>query len=327
MKSQQTPINARPKRRPQLPAAAHEAALAIEEKVIWPSEDALRAAGGGARRGADGLLWFLQRRLLWPLQDRIGGLQASGQLVATTIAVLVAVALGVAGVLWATSGGSGGATPAQRVADTQVAHVPAPATPSPEKSKPAPTLHGAAPVFAAPKEGEAKVGSAKGVASAAASSSSVTAEEGYEPTAAASSTSAATGKISSSPQAATDSTAARANVAYNGPPAGPEAIAVARKFASAFVVYEVGGTEGRVRSAFHATATRELSRALLRRPPKQPATVKVPQAKVVNVVAAPSHGSVYPVSVSLLRVGVTSELRLEMEKLKKGQWQVVNLLG
>ena len=57
--------------------------------------------------------------------------------------------------------------------------------------------------------------------------------------------------------------------------------------------------------------TKQLSQALLQRPPRQPAAVKVPQAKVVNVVAGPSKDGVYPVSVSLLRVGVTSELRLE----------------
>jgi hypothetical protein len=65
----------------------------------------------------------------------------------------------------------------------------------------------------------------------------------------------------------------------------------------------------------------------MRRPPRQPAGVKVPQAKVLNVVPAPSHGKVYPLSVSLLRVGVTSELRLEMEQLKNKGWRVTNVLG
>jgi len=55
--------------------------------------------------------------------------------------------------------------------------------------------------------------------------------------------------------------------------------------------------------------------------------VTVPKAKVLNIVPAPSHGSVYPLSVSLLRVGVTSELRLEMEKLKSQGWRVTNVLG
>jgi hypothetical protein len=45
------------------------------------------------------------------------------------------------------------------------------------------------------------------------------------------------------------------------------------------------------------------------------------------VVPAPSHDRVYPLSVSLLRVGVTSELRLEMEQTKSKDWRVVNVLG
>ena len=53
----------------------------------------------------------------------------------------------------------------------------------------------------------------------------------------------------------------------------------------------------------------------------------MPKAKVLNVVPAPSHGSIYPLSVSLLRVGVTSELRLEMEQLKHQGWRVTNVLG
>jgi hypothetical protein len=65
----------------------------------------------------------------------------------------------------------------------------------------------------------------------------------------------------------------------------------------------------------------------MQRPPRQPDGVKVPRAKVLNVVAGPSQGTVYKVSVSLLRVGVTSELRLDMEKLKRGEWRVTNVLG
>ena len=82
-----------------------------------------------------------------------------------------------------------------------------------------------------------------------------------------------------------------------------------------------------MRTAFGETATPALSKALLRRPPRLPANVKVPKAKVVNVVPGPSQGGIYPVSVSLLRVGVTSELRLEMEKRKGDGWRVTNVLG
>ena len=80
-------------------------------------------------------------------------------------------------------------------------------------------------------------------------------------------------------------------------------------------------------TSFRHTTTKQLSKALLQRPPRQPAAVKVPQAKVVTVVAGPSKGSVYEVSVSLLRVGVTSELRLAMEQGPGKKWQVTNVLG
>jgi hypothetical protein len=113
----------------------------------------------------------------------------------------------------------------------------------------------------------------------------------------------------------------------DGPPAGPAAIAVARKFADAFVVYETGAEKSAVRKAFKATAVPDVTKALLQRPPRQPAGIKVPKAKVLNVVPAPSHDRIYPVSVSLLRVGTTSELRLELEQLKNKQWRVVNVLG
>lgn len=112
-----------------------------------------------------------------------------------------------------------------------------------------------------------------------------------------------------------------------GPPAPKAAKKVARHFAEAFVVYEVGGVDSKVRKTFGQTTTKQLSRSLLQRPPRLPANVKVPQAKVVNVVAGPSKGTVYTVSVSLLRVGVTSELRLEMEQGVGKKWQVTNVLG
>ena len=100
--------------------------------------------------------------------------------------------------------------------------------------------------------------------------------------------------------------------------AGPAAIAVARQFAGAFVLYETGHDTAAVKSAFHASATPELAKALLERPPRLPADVKVPEAKVLNIVAGPKHGDTYTLSVSLLRVGVTSELRLDMQKTPSG---------
>jgi hypothetical protein len=127
--------------------------------------------------------------------------------------------------------------------------------------------------------------------------------------------------------AANGTSGADAESQPNGPPAPKAAKRVARHFAEAFVVYETGGVDAKVRNGFRRTTTKQLSQALLRRPPRQPAAVKVPQAKVVTVVAGPSKGTVYEVSVSLLRVGATSELRLQMEQGPRKKWQVTNVLG
>lgn len=288
----QTPINARPQRRP--PEPVEDLALALREHVLWPVED-----------------WALG------LGDRGRTLVAGG-------AVAAAIALGVGGFALVAGGGSGSARPEARVASVAPAAPKSESTAEPAPA-PEPTLHGAAPVFAPPPQGEAKLGGSEAV--------SKQVEE--EATAARSDNtgSAATDVIGSSPNAepGPTATAARATAAsaatVDGPPAGPAAIAVAREFAEGFVDYEVGTEKSAVRQAFAKTATPELRRALLQRPPRQPAGVEVPKAKVLNVVAAPSHGTVYPVSVSLLRVGVTSELRLELEQLKNQRWRVVNALG
>jgi len=123
--------------------------------------------------------------------------------------------------------------------------------------------------------------------------------------------------------------------AANGPEvAGPAAIKVARHFADAFVLYEIGKTSAHVRKVFAETASPDLAKALLRRPPRLPSNVKVPKARVLNVVVGPTHGDTYTVSASLLRVGVTSELRLDMKRVpqdsggeKELVWQVSDVTG
>jgi hypothetical protein len=74
------------------------------------------------------------------------------------------------------------------------------------------------------------------------------------------------------------------------------------------------------------TATPELASALGERPPRQPGETAVPRARVVNLVPGPRAGKAYTVSVSLLRVGLTSELRLELNR-KQGQWLVTDVRG
>lgn len=261
----------------------------------------------------EGVSLALRDRVLWPLQDGFLGLEDAGRAIVAVAAVALALALGVGGYSLLSSGGD--PAPAPKVAlKSEPASVSTPDRPAP-KPEPDPTLQGAAPVFQPPKQdGSSQADKSKAVAG---ETSAAGASGSGNP---------ATDTISSNPGAgATAATASKASV--EGPPAGPAAVAVARKFAAAFVVYETGGDSGEVRQAFRATAVPQVTRALLQRPPRQPAGVKVPKAKVLNVVPAPSHDRIYPVSVSLLRVGATSELRLEMEQLKHKQWRVVNVLG
>jgi hypothetical protein len=283
--------------------------------VILRGGDALRALGRLARRPFEWFAWVLRRGVIWPLQDRAGNLGPLGRVVAAVAAVLV-VALGTAAVLGSSGSGDSGEPVSKQVA---VASEP-PAVTAPEanaKAEPKQTLQGAAPVFTpAEKEKGSGVKDAQPLEAAPANPDPATATIGSTPGAAASSTSAA----------ASSASTAQSAIGVDGPPAGPAAIAVAADFADAFVEYETGGDEPKVRKAFAATATTELAKSLLRRPPRLPANVEVPKAKVVNIVAGPSHGGVYTISVSLLRVGLTSELRLDMEKLKK-EWRVTNVLG
>lgn len=289
MDNDQTPINARAKR--QTPEAIEDLSLALRDRVLWPLGDGFLGLDDAARAAV------------------AGG------------AVVLALAIGIGGYSLLGSDGSGGQAPAPTVAlKSDPAPVSTSATPAP-KPTPSPTLQGAAPVFTAPQQGKSSAAKAP---QAQSTDAAVAATSGTG--------NPATDTISSNPSAtaasaagSTGATASKASV--EGPPAGPAAVAVARKFADAFVVYETGGDSAAVRKSFKATAVPQVTKALLQRPPHQPAGVKVPEAKVLNVVPAPSHDRIYPVSVSLLRVGATSELRLEMEQLKNKQWRVTNVLG
>lgn len=268
---------------------------------LWLAQDRVRTWTSGAF-GRVG--YALQERLIWPLQDRTATMGAPGRTLSAAAAAVLAAGALAAGLLVAGSGDQDGTAPTQ-VAITASAPAKQQA-PAPQPT--APTLQGAAPVF----EPDDEPAPASEVDPAKAIVKSAPAEDD-----------AANGASASS--AATSSSAKAP--ALDGPPAGPEALAVARDFADAFVLYETGETDSEVRTAFAATATPALSKALLERPPRLPADVEVPQAKVVNLVPAPSQGDVYPVSVSLLRVGVTSELRVDMEQQKGEGWRVTNVLG
>jgi hypothetical protein len=213
------------------------------------------------------------------------------------VLALLAAGAGVLGLLWASGGG--GPTAPMREASSPAVKPAAPAAPI----QPAPVLHGVTPSFKA-----------------------ATKVDGSKPAGETTPKSAETSSTAAAPDATSNDSAATAATA--AVPAGPAATKVAHRFADAFVLYETGQDNAKVRAAFAATATPHLARALLRRPPRLPANAKVPKAKVLNIVPGPKHGETYTMSVSLLRVGLTSELRIEMAPdPKSGEWHVKGILG
>jgi hypothetical protein len=301
-------------------ASAYSRRSAVADS-LWNAQDRLRSGLPAAtKRFADIAAWPLERatyavrtRLIWPAEDRAEKMGRPARVLASAAVALLAVGAGVSGLIWAAPDRPDSGAGATAVA--KASGPPAVVKAAPEQP-PEPTLQGATPVFKPTRQelAAAEVDPAKAIVKSS-------------PTGAPAS-SGATESSSAQPSSTASSAAASEKLpSVDGPPAGPQAISVAGDFATAFVRYETGASDPAVRRAFGETATPALAKALLRRPPRLPANVKVPKAKVVNVVPAPSSGGIYPVSVSLLRVGLTSELRLEMEKLKGDGWRVTNVLG
>jgi hypothetical protein len=281
-----------------------DAAFAVEERVVWGSADILRGVVDVVRWPLERAAWALERVLIWPLQERAGGWSERLRLAGAVALGLVAIGAGVLGFAWASGSGSkGGSVDTAAPAPPPVPVVQAP-SPTEHPAEAAPVLHGATPSFA--------------------TTGGVAAESGGKPPLG-SETSTGSSAEGGASTASTSSTAAKAAGVV---PAGPAATKVAHHFANAFVRFETGQSDSSVRSSFAATATPQLARSLLHRPPRLPADVEVPKAKVLNVVPGPKHGDTYTLSVSLLRVGITSELRIEMQRNEKsGKWQVTDVRG
>jgi hypothetical protein len=282
-------------------------AFAVEERVVWGSADALRAVAEVIRWPFERAAWAIERVLIWPLRERAGVLSDPLRRAGAVALGLVAVGAGVLGFAWAAGSGSKSQNVDAAAPTPAAAPVVRAAPPAEHLAEAAPVLHGATPSFKATATGGIAAAKAHGKAAdgATASTSPDTATESSA--APASSTAAKTAEVV---------------------PAGPAANKVARRFADAFVLYETGQNDAGVRTVFAATATPHLARSLLHRPPRLPANVEVPQAKVLNVVPGPKHGDTYTLSVSLLRVGITSELRIDMQRNEKsGRWQVTDVRG
>jgi hypothetical protein len=290
------------------------AAFAVEERVVWGGADVLRGIVEVVKWPFERAIWAIERGFVWPLEERTGDWNAPLRAVGVAALALLAVGAGVLGLLWASGSGGGGASPSLEASAPVVAPVVRGA-PAAADTAAAPVLQGAKPDFS-----DAPQGSASKNSTEATGAEGGVAASGSESTAAAGSTAEVAKSAGSGSQGSTGAGAVR--------PAGPPATTVARQFSGAFVLYEIGRKTPQVETIFNQTATPRLTHELLRRPPRQPAGVKVPKAKVLNVVAGPHKGDTFTLSVSLLRVGVTSELRLEMQRNPKtGVWQVADSLG
>jgi|SRR6187549_806100 len=253
------------------------------------------------------LLWPAQERLVWPLRDRVAEASVP-QPRAAGAGALVAGAL-VAGAFGVVALEGDGDSPAPLPSADPVAVVaPPPAPPEqPAQEEPAgPVLQGVEPEFGI----EGGVG--------------VTADGGGDSSNVAGATATAPGDTDESGDA--EGEAAATTSSKKPVPAGPAAMKVARRFAEAFVFYEIGERPERAMTVFGETASPELATALAERPPRQPASAEVPKAKVLNLVPGPRSGKAYTVSASLLRVGTVSELRLQLSK-QAGAWVVTDVRG
>jgi hypothetical protein len=245
--------------------------------------------------------WLLERRLIWPLRERTAGWDRAGRIAGAGALAVLAVAAATVAVMAPSSGDDSGrqaATPARVALAT-------PTSQAQVEQPQGPALHGTTPTFQVGDGVQVAKGSSEG-------------EDGSVPPIA----DKGTGAEASPPE----STATASSSSEKPVPAGPEAMKVARRFSEAFVFYEVGERPARAKTVFGETATAQLATALSERPPRLPQEAEVPKARVVNLVAGPRAGKAYTVSVSLLRVGLTSELRLEMKK-SDGTWQVTDVRG
>jgi hypothetical protein len=262
--------------------------LGVADLARWPFE---RAA------------WAIERGVLWPVGERIAGRSVSGRSAGAAALGALALAAVLFGVLLLPGGKD--AAPNQAAAPTRVAVLPPQPQPQAEQPR-GPVLQGATPNFSVDK--------GTGVSKASAGAAGASKPEGDA---------GETGTASEAPP----SEEAAATASSKKPvPAGPAAMKVARRFSNAFVFYEIGERPARAKTVFGETATPQLAEALSERPPRLPADAKVPKARVVNLVPGPRAGKAYTISVSLLRVGLTSELRLELNK-KNGAWLVTDVRG
>ena len=258
------------------------------------------------------LSWWLEEKVYWPLADAIRGrgdhaapieFEAERpsrppdlRIALATVGGAAVIGIGIAALLVSTGGGSAVRT-APPGAPAIATNTPPPASVGSKTASADPSkLHGVTPDFKA---------AAKATPPQASAKTQVTTQV--------------------SPLQGTNSKPSSIPPSVAGDPA---ALQTARDFAGAFVLYEVGRTNAKVNQTFAQTATPGLVKALKARPPRQPGSVKVPEAKVQNVVLSTpqDNGHLIEASVSLLRLGALSELRLTLTQ-RHQSWAVGEVRG
>lgn len=245
--------------------------------------------------------WALEKHILWPIADSFRRFTKTlryrspvAYIGATMLLTLTVAAFGVAYYFY-TEAEDGEKAPviADVPAETVIAPTtPAPVTPvtPPSDAKPDDTLKGVVPDF------DTTSGNSKD-----------------------------SGKSGDAAKATTPNPAATVVKPADTPDSPP--LKVAHNFAQTFVDYEIG--KKGAASDFAKTATPKLSKELKKDPPRQPSNGDIPKASVMNVVKGDKNGNTMDVSVSLLRSGTTSELRLALEQQagKGKKWLVSEVRG
>jgi hypothetical protein len=255
---------------------ARQAAMALEEGVIWRGADATRAlaqraSGSPLGRAAVRLRSSVERRVAWPLTDELRDRGELARPAVATAAVALALAAATGGALTSRGGDAevGAQTATAATARTGLAAAYAANADEAERGD---SLDGVAPTF----------GDERG---------------SQQP-------------VPATPRRAPEDPAGR----------------TAWQFAHAFVLYEIGDAD-RVREQFTRICTPALARSLGESPPRLPANVKVPKARVLNVVIGTRTRERVEASAALLRLDAVSEVRLTLERSKKHGWRVSEVRG
>jgi hypothetical protein len=242
--------------------------------------------------------WFLEKHFLWRISDSFKRISRSMRYrspvayIGITMLVMLTAATGAAAYYFYNEAEDGKNSPtiADVPAETVVAPTtPVPATPvtPPSDAKPEDTLKGVVPDF------DTTSGKSNGSSGGSGNKANT-----LDPAA----------------------TVVKPAKTPDSPP-----LKVAHNFAQTFVDYEIG-KKGAARD-FEKTATSKLTKELKKDPPRQPSNGDIPKATVMNVVKGEKDGDTLDVSVSLLRSGATSELRLALEQAKGKKWLVSEVRG